>query len=418
MSERKKLIASLLMVVVGMAMFAIAAGAQTTNEAVCKLYRTGTQRHSGSGTFVAVSDDLQSALVISCYHVCGGKASMDCYFKNVPGLESQSFNGRVVKLNANRDLAAMLIPNPGFPPAAIGDFQQHDGIYAACGYGGGKYSAALGPAYRLSSGFMFTRTGIWPGHSGGGLFDPYGRWCGVTNWNNGSRGPNPNGFTMSSAGQPLEQFVTEAFYECGPFRKLLGNRGGGGGGGGSGDCPDGNCPNPSVPGAGYGLAPGYTPLTPLASQPQSQQQIVTPPAVIAPPATVQAVPLAVVPPTTQPAPVPDEPKPEQPSLDPITALAQQLEAVYRNEREQAAATAAMAAYRAAMSGEATTPAVQRLPKQADAEAKDPSSLVADLPVVTMQVEYREPDGRVRVESAKIDFATYVRQTFGLVSEEK
>lgn len=414
MQERKKLIASLLMFVVGMAMFALAAGAQTTNEAVCKLYRTGTQRHSGSGTFVGVSDDLKSALVISCYHVCGKHQSMDCYFKNAPGLESQPFNGRVTKLDSRYDLAAMVIPNPGFAPAAIGDFKRHEGIYSACGYGGGKYSAARGPCYSFDSTQTWTRCGIWPGHSGGGLFDPYGRWCGVTNWNNGSGGPNPNGFTRSRSGDPLEKFVTAALYECGPFRKLLGNRGGGGGGG---DCPDGNCPNPSVPGAGYGLAPNYQPLTPLASQPQAQQQVVTPPVVVTPPAATQVT--VAVPPTTQPAPVPDEPKPQQPSADnPFAALAQQLDAVYRNEREQAAAAAAMAAYRAAMNGEATTPVVQRLPKQADSEAKEPSSLVTNLPIVTMQVEYREADGKVRVESAEINLANFVRQQFGLGGEEK
>lgn len=413
MREIKNAVALFVLIVVMLAMFAIAANAQTTNEAVCKLYRTGTQRHSGSGTFVGVSDDLRLGLVISCYHVCGGKESMDCYFKNAPGLASQPFNGRVVKLDSRYDLAAMVIPNPGFPPAAIGDFQKHDGLYAAAGFGGGKYSAAIGPVYRSDSVTLWTRTGIWPGHSGGGLFDPFGRWCGVTNWNNGSNGPNPNGFTKSRSGVALQKFVTEAAYECGPFRKLLGR---GGGGGGSSDCPDGNCPNPGVPGAGYGLAPNYQPLTPLASQPQ--QQTVTPPAVVTPPPVAQAVPLAVaVPPTTQPAPVPDAPKAESSTDNPFAALAQQLDAVYRNEREQAAAAAAMAAYRAAMSGEAPAPAVQRLPKQVEAEAKEPSSLVSDLPVVTMQVEYREKDGRVRVESAKIDFATYVRQTFGLANEE-
>lgn len=376
MQEIKKAVAVALAIAVSLAFFAIAASAQTTNEAVCKLYRTGTQRHSGSGTFVGVSDDMKLGLVISCYHVCGKHASLDCYFKNVSGLANQPFNGRVVKLDARYDLAAMVIPNPGFPPAAIGDFQKHDGLYAAAGYGGGKYSAAIGPVYNSDSVTLWTRTGIWPGHSGGGLFDPFGRWCGVTNWNNGSNGPNPNGFTKSRSGVALQKFVTEAAYECGPFRKLF-NRGGGGGGGG--ECPDGNCPNPGIPGAGYGQVPGYQPLTPLASQPGAA----VPQAQTLPLAVPQATPIAVVPPTTQPAPVP------QPQKLPIeTPIESDRVARLESMMRQIA---------------------QKLDIDVEATGQDESGkLLATLPVVELSLKY--PDGTSK--AAVIDLRSRVLKEFG------
>lgn len=375
MREIKNAIALFVLIVVLLATFAIAANAQTTNEAVCKLYRTGTQRHSGSGTFVGVSDDLKLGLVISCYHVCGGKSSMDCYFKNAPGLESQPFNGRVVKLDARYDLAAMIIPNPGFPPAAIGDFQKHEGLYAAAGYGGGKYSAAIGPVYNSDSATLWTRTGIWPGHSGGGLFDPFGRWCGVTNWNNGSRGPNPNGFTKSRSGVALQNFVTEAAYECGPFRKLF-NRGGGGGGG---DCPDGICPDPSIPGAGYGQVPGYQPLTPLASQPGAVVPQVAP--------QVQPAPFAqqitVTPPIAQPAPVPDAQKlPVESPIDDDRVA--RLESMMRQ-------------------------IAQKLDIDVESTEQDESGkLLATLPIVELSLKY--PDGTSK--AAVIDLRSRVLREFG------
>lgn len=410
MREIKNAVILFLSIVVLLAFFAIAANAQTTNEAVCILQEDG--RQVGSGTMIATTDDGQSSLVISCYHVCWDHLTPDAVFANVPAIKDQKFPGRVVKLSSQWDIAALLIPNPGFPPAAIGDFKPHPGIYSACGYGwtkqGSNYCAARGELFSTSGNCMWTRVGIWPGHSGGGLFDSLGRWSGVTNWNDGTNGPRLSGFTRSRSGEPLQQFVSEALNECGPFKKLF-NRGGGGGGGG-GDCPGGVCPDPNLSGPGYGLAPGYQPLTPLASQPQA----VTPPAVVAPPAAQVTVAL----PTTQPAPVPEEPKPEPAIDNPYAELARQLEAAYRNEREQAAAAAAMTAYRAAMNGEASTPVVQRLPKQADVESKEPATLVTNLPVVTMQVEYREPDGRVRVESAKLDLANFVRQQFGLGGEEE
>lgn len=370
MREIKNAVVLFLLIVTLLAFFAIAANAQTTNEAVCKLYRTGTQRHSGSGTFVGVSDDAQLGLVISCYHVCGGKASMDCYFKNAPGLASQPFNGRVVKLDARYDLAAMIIPNPGFPPAAIGDFQKHDGLYAAAGYGGGKYSAAIGPVYKSDAVTLWTRTGIWPGHSGGGLFDPFGRWCGVTNWNNGSNGPNPNGFTKSRSGVALQQFVTEAAYECGPFRKLF-SRGGGGGGG---ECPDGVCP---IPGAGYGQVPGYQPLTPLASQPGTITPQVTP--------QVQPAPfsqqIAVVPPTTQPAPEPQR----LPVESPIEAdRVARLEAMMRQIAEKLDIDVE------------------------DAEQGASGRLLATLPTVELSLRY--PDGTAK--STVIDLRARVLEELG------
>lgn len=404
MREIKNAVVLAVILCVLLSFFAIAANAQSTNAAVCKISA------GGSGTFIGVTMDGTKGLVISCNHVCGGHDVVRCYFNNAPGLAGQPYNGRVFKLDRRWDLAAVLIHNPGFPPAAIGDFRRHEGNYFACGYGGGRYSAAIGPVYQMDDATVWTRGGIYPGHSGGGLFDPYGRWCGVTNWNNGSRGPN-NGFAKCRAGTPLQQFVEEASYQCGVLSRLRGRVSGGG----DPNCPDGNCPKPSSPG-NYGLAPEYKPLTPLASAPQ-----VTPP---------QAMPLATVPPTTQAAPVPQQAvvvtpaKPAEPA-NPMASLAaqfaainEQMAATAKAKREESAAAAAFAAYQQAMTGHIAAPVAAKLPTTVESTEREPARLVTDLPIVTMKVEYREADGRVRVESAELDLANFVRSQFGLGDAEK
>lgn len=319
------------------------ATAQSTNEAVCQISA------GGSGTLVGVSGDAKTALVISAHHVVGGHDTVVCRFRNAPSIASQRFNGRVVRTDRQWDLAAVLIWNPGIPPVVIGDLQRHDGIYSACGYGGGRYSCARGRIFRFDRTQTWTRCGIYPGHSGGGLFDPWGAYCGVTNWNNGSNGPNPGGWARARSGEPLENFLRvataqcgvhtrwrnrdgvevicppgqtpnvmstqsaaaiepagmPASYECRIFGRLF-NRGGGGGSY-TPYCPDGVCPNPEsyqqlAPGEGYGQAPKYTPLTPLANQqlaPQPQlAQPQTPPQVQIQQPPVQ--PIVVTPQAAQP----------------------------------------------------------------------------------------------------------------------
>lgn len=376
MREIKNAIALFLAIVFVLATFAIAANAASTNEAVCKINAGNSM---GSGTLIGTSIDGKTSLVISCYHVVGGNQFVKCTFKNAPGLESTPFPGRVVKLSSKWDLAAILIYNPGIAPVEIGDFTtKHPGIYSACGYGAGRYSAARGPVLSYDQHAIETRVNIYGGHSGGCLFDPWGRWCGVTNWSSNSSGPTGRGFTRSRTGVPLEQFTTEAVQQCGILSRLL-NRGGGGGGG---DCPGGVCPDPNVPAIpGQGYAPGFQPLTPLASQPGAVAPQVVPPATT----------VTVAPTITQPAPVP------QPQKLPVAPAPVEADRLARLESMMAK-----------IAGE--------LGVDVDATEQDESGkLLATLPTVELSLRY--PDGAVK--TASIDLRQRVLKEFGAdVPEEK
>lgn len=355
----------------------LSARGQSTNEAVCKI---SAGSFIGSGTLIGASIDGKTALVISCYHVCGDYRFVNCFFKNVAQLAETPFPGRVVKLSRQWDLAAVLIFNPGIPPAEIGDFSiAHPGVYSACGYGKGRYSAARGSIIRMDADTIETRYNIYGGHSGGGLFDPWGRWCGVTNWSSNNRGPERGGFTMSRSGWPLEQFTREAVEQCGILSRLR-NRGGGGGGGGS--CPDGNCPNPSVPSLpGQGYAPGFQPLTPLASQPQQTPTVTTPPAVNpAPTITVPA------------------PQPQQPP----TVTVQQTPAVVQQQvvqtpPQEQQINALIAALEKKFGVKAST----------EPETGDAAKLLDDLPTVELNVVYGD-----RTEKATLDLRAFVLRELG------
>lgn len=409
------------------------ARAQSTNEAVCWISA------GGSGTLIGTTADGTKALVISCNHVCEDAPIVNCTFKNVPQLAAKKFPGRVVELDSRHDLAAVLIYNPGIPPVVIGDFQRHDGIYSACGYGGGRYSAARGRIFRMDANTTWTRCGIYPGHSGGGLFDPYGCYCGVTNWNNGSDGPNPSGFSRSRSGAALQAFICKATRECGILSRWRNRHANSGGG--DQLCPPGGCPNPNTPsldGGGYGLAPGYQNITaPQAAPLVAQAPVVTAPA--QPAAVAQPIQLATTPPAiaVQPA-TPLAVRPLEPAApaqqplaqpDPVADYARTLEAALAAKRSQLAAERAMAAYEQALA----QPAPQGLPMQSDPRLEailtaierqlgvardeprrgEPSQLVDHLPVVTMTVEYHD-----RTETAELDLAAFVRQQFGATNEKE
>jgi hypothetical protein len=253
----------------------------STDAAVCQVKEPGG---AGSGVLIGWTKDKKLALVISCHHLCGDPGSLvDCYFRNVPAMANVAHPGRVVLADATLDLAAVLIYNPGVPPVAIGDFQKHEGVYSACGYGDGKYHCTNAPLYRFppgvkltDGGLLLTSCAIIPGDSGGCLFDPLGGFCGVTN-GRGEREDfgSPNGVTLSRSGDGLKSFILVATKKCSIFTRWRERRSGGGGGGGDASCPTcgpGGCPD--VAGGPSGAIPGYTNLTPV--QAPAAAQIVSP----------------------------------------------------------------------------------------------------------------------------------------------
>lgn len=431
----------------------------STDAAVCRI--ATNDGGGGSGTEIGWSGDKKNALVISARHVCGPKGSLvRCYFENAK-TPAPYYNGRVVRSGPG-DFAAVLILNPGVPPVAIGDFEVHPGNYSACGYGatgrgGQRYRCANGPINGTGPDTLFMQCAIWPGFSGGTLFDPLGGFCGVTNACDGS---GVNGRTIADAGNGLKSFIRSTTKQCGIFSRWRSKRGGAGNDAGScptcgpGGCPDqggGAAPSFAQGGGGSGV-PGYTDITPV-QPPALQTAPATQITLQAQPQVVQASPVIV--PAADPAlspytaPVPDAKptaplvavpaaavqQPTQPQASPtVMDFASQLQAMSSARREQQAAGAALEAYDRAL-GVGGAPAAPPEPQQQLKLAEDvqaarieamlarlekkleatpagdpvnPEQLVAAIPVVTMRVEYRD-----RTESAKLDLANYVRQTFGL-----
>lgn len=422
---------------------AMAALPLSTDKAVCWIEAPGPDGGAASGTLIGWSGDKKYALVLSCRHLCGEKGNIvQCYFKNEPTIAKKRFAGRVVASSRQYDLAAVLINNPGIPPVGISDFGYYPGLYSACGYGNGKYRSANGKLTGVGPTLFKTETPIWNGFSGGALFDPHGALCGVTNW-----GGND---TLARSGKPLQEFIQTTAIECKIFGRLFNRRTQRFDTCRPGDpyCNDGGGDSPGV--GSVGPVPGYTNLTPnqptipysaptFVQEPgavvrvQAQQPTIV--ANVDPYQPAAATPTPVAVPVAQPVlaqqPVAPALSPSFAAQSSLAQLTQQLEAAYAAEQEQAAATAALEAYRnakapterqperqVALQTDSTSSLEARIvalekkcgdtaEESTQAEptpANEPRKLVDRLPVVTMSVSYND-----RTETAKISLAEYVRQ---------
>ncbi len=205
------------------------ADAAETRSAVCRVYHQWNgQNNIGSGTLIDRTSDGRQGLVLTCAHLfTEGTGDIVVDF---PG--SKSHGAKLVGIDRQADLAALVIANPSATPVSVSiDAAQTVELYA-CGYGAnGKYRCArglvVGQASALGQTSLLIGDGVRSGDSGGGVFDNHGRLVAVV-WG------EAQGVTYASSGQPLRRFLARALGQ--PAANTI-------------SCPNGLCPlqRPSRP---------------------------------------------------------------------------------------------------------------------------------------------------------------------------
>lgn len=167
-------------------------------------------KYWGSGTLVDA--DGGRGLVLTCAHVVVGEhgetpQQVICYF---PG--GSSHGARVVAIDPEADLAALVIAQPPAAPAAVAPLDGSElagATYTASGFGGdGEFRAAAGALVRVDPDGapqqnLVLQTAVRGGDSGGGAFDARGRLVGVV-W--GCDGAE----TYVTCGGPLRRLLQRA----------------------------------------------------------------------------------------------------------------------------------------------------------------------------------------------------------------
>ncbi len=189
-------------------------GSAVPHEAVCRVTNKLDEfTNVGSGTLIDTSKT--QGLVLTCAHLFAeGTGDIVVEF---PG--SKSHGARLVDLDRDADLAALVITNPASRSAAVQfDVQQTDKL-SACGFGPqGEYCCATGPivgeANSAGQRSILIGDAVRSGDSGGGVFDSEGRLVAVV-WGEAS------GITYASYGPPLRRFLdrvlgrrTATVYAC------------------------------------------------------------------------------------------------------------------------------------------------------------------------------------------------------------
>ncbi|QEG37840.1 S1 family peptidase [Bythopirellula goksoeyrii] len=202
-------------------------GDTVPHEAVCRVTnRLGEITNVGSGTLVDKSD--AQGLVLTCAHLfTEGVGEIVVEF---PG--TKSHGARLVDLDRDADLAAVVIANPANTTATVEfNFNQSDQL-SACGFGPtGDYRCATGPIVGESNSTgqrsILIGDAVRSGDSGGGVFDSQGRLVAVA-WGESA------GITYASTGPPLRRFLD----------RVLGRRTAT-----LHACPNGTCPRvvPQIP---------------------------------------------------------------------------------------------------------------------------------------------------------------------------
>ncbi len=199
-------------------------GNAVPHEAVCRVTnKFGGMTSVGSGTLIDKSGSL--GLVLTCAHLFDdGVGEIIVEF---PG--AKSHGARLVDLDREADLAALVIANPASTRVAV-DFElQPSDHLSACGFGPhGEYRCAtgriVGEANSAGQRSILIGDAVRSGDSGGGVFDSRGNLVAVV-WGETA------GITYASSGPPLRRFLD----------RVLGRR--------TATvyaCPNGTCPRPPL----------------------------------------------------------------------------------------------------------------------------------------------------------------------------
>jgi hypothetical protein len=165
----------------------------------------------GSGTLIDVRD--QFGLVITNWHVVrDGTGDVEVVFPD--GFRSKA---RPLKVDADWDLAALVVWRPPVPPVAIAALAPQPGDeLTICGYGTGQYRAATGrctqyyaPKMDLPQHMVELDVEARQGDSGGPIFNDRGELAGVLFGAGG-------GTTLGSFGGRVESFLASLAPDIGP----------------------------------------------------------------------------------------------------------------------------------------------------------------------------------------------------------
>ena len=202
------------LVTIPLAMCSRCQGDSIPHEAVCRVTnKLGEFTNVGSGTLIDTSG--AQGLVLTCAHLFAeGVGEVMVEF---PG--SKSHGARLVDIDRQADLAALVIANPANTSATV-QFDVHPtDKLSACGFGPqGKYCCAtgsiVGEANSAGQRSILIGDAVRSGDSGGGVFDSEGQLVAVV-WGESA------GITYASCGTPLRRFLdqvlgrrTETVYAC------------------------------------------------------------------------------------------------------------------------------------------------------------------------------------------------------------
>ncbi len=181
---------------------AVRAVASEARSAVCRIYnQLNGQQNIGSGTLVDRTRDGRQGLVLTCAHLFGD--GVGDIVVDFPG--KKSHGAKLVGIDHQADLAALVIANPSSMPVSISSEVAQAASFYACGYGSdGQYRCAVGAFVGQASApgqmSLLIGKGVRSGDSGGGVFDNRGNLVAVV-WG------ESQGVTYASYGRPLRQFL-------------------------------------------------------------------------------------------------------------------------------------------------------------------------------------------------------------------
>lgn len=231
---RKSLPAALVFVVIGITATRQTARAAppASRAAMCRVHnQLRGSMNIGSGTLIDTSDDYRQGLVLTCAHLfTDGVGQVVVQFP-----QSKTHQARLVAIDRQADLAALVIGNPDAAEVDIGGEAARGDTVSACGFGSdGTFrcatGAVVGAARSAGQQNLLIDDPVRSGDSGGAVFDSAGRLVAVV-WGESA------GITYASTGAPLRRFLQHVL---GSSNRTVTTCP-------TGLCPSGSCPNGVCP---------------------------------------------------------------------------------------------------------------------------------------------------------------------------
>ena len=221
------------------------------HSSVCRIQNAhGNQLDVGSGMLIEKNADGSRGVVLTCGHLfADGVGQVVVAFP-----DGRTHGARLLAVDRQADLAALLIANPAAQPAKVSEKTGTGGPLTACGFGpSGVYRCTagrlLGHSQATGQENLMLEGAVRSGDSGGAVFDARGRLVAVV-WGESC------GVTYASTGGPLRRFLAKVLGRPLPHEAYLVPKA---------VCPGGTCPVPRQP-QGQDTNPDTERLDQLARQ--------------------------------------------------------------------------------------------------------------------------------------------------------